>query len=278
MDLADPLLTVPETQTPRVRSGWQWILEDQFSSMKRRKIKEYLEILENNLFSWKYKDGGGASRLRRAALPVPLHTAPMCGDNGYFTCDRGWLMSWPQWISTLAQSLPIRHHSLGLTGSQMREKEVSRWMSIYVLKTLIGDQREPLRAARDDFENSHKWCALTPDPGPTVNVPGNDLFWRYWRYLESYLKSGCHGSCRQKIHQKMELAEWLVILIFKWKLRQFGETLRKTRQILENDETLRKTGIMQGIPALHDYQCIFASLLIWMWETLIFWLETSRLW
>jgi len=46
--------------------------------------------------------------------------------------------------------------------------------------------------------------------------------WRYWRYLESYLKSGCHGSCRQK----MELAEWLVILIFKWKLRQFGETLR----------------------------------------------------
>ena len=77
------------------------------------------------------------------------------------------------------------------------------------------------------------------------------------------MKSGCHGSRRQKIHQKMELAEWLVILIFKWKLRQFGETLRKTRQILENDETLRKTGIMQGIPALHDYQWIFASLLIW---------------
>jgi len=33
---------------------------------------------------------------------------------------------------------------------------VSRWMSIYVLKTLIGDQREPLRAARNDLETSHK--------------------------------------------------------------------------------------------------------------------------
>jgi len=119
---------------------------------------------------------------------VILHTAPMCGDNGYFTCDRGWLMSWPQWISTLVQSLPIRHHSLGLTGSQMREKEdngekmeseanfmelkekiysrvfyaVSRWMSIYVLKTLIGDQREPLRAARNDFDNLAQMMCLDP--------------------------------------------------------------------------------------------------------------------
>jgi len=142
-------------------------------------------------FCWKIICSHGNRRWRRSVLPqaggapCPTFTRQgeqWHGDNGYFTCDRGWLMSWPQWISTLVQSLPIRHHSLGLTGSQMREQEdngekmeseanfmelkekiysrvfyaVSRWMSIYVLKTLIGDQREPLRAARDDFENSHK--------------------------------------------------------------------------------------------------------------------------
>ena len=69
-------------------------------------------------FCWKIICSHGNRRWRRSVLPqaggapcptftsqgeqcqwdghmVILHTAPMCGDNGYFTCDRGWPMSWP---------------------------------------------------------------------------------------------------------------------------------------------------------------------------------------
>jgi len=128
---------------------------------------------------------------------------------------------------------------------------------------------------RDSNTKSEIWMAM--DIGRSSLISGTeknqrisgDFCWkiicshgnRRWR--RSVLPQAGGAPCPTFTSQG-EQCQWLVILIFKWKLRQFGETLRKTRQILENDETLRKTGIMQGIPALHDYQWIFASLLIWM--------------
>jgi len=142
MDLADPLLTVPETHTPRVGSGWQWILEDHLSSMKTEKNQRI-----SGDFCWKIICSHGNRRWRRSVLPqaggapCPTFTRQgeqWHGDNGYSTCDRRWLMSWPQWISTLVQSLPFRHHSLGWTGSQMREQEDNGkngiWSKLYGIK------------------------------------------------------------------------------------------------------------------------------------------------
>jgi len=42
-------------------------------------------------------------------------------------------------------------------------------------------------------------------------------------------------------------AEWLVILIFGWKLRQFGETLKKYRDKFWRMMRHSETGIIQGI-------------------------------
>ena len=122
------------------------------------------------------------------------------------------------------------------------------------LCALTGDRREPLRGGWKLFGKLFaQGCALDSRPTKRWACVGD-----IWRFLEIF---GVpfhiwlpwlllpEDPWDTEVRVAVEVAEWLVILIFgKWKLRQFGETLRKSRQIKENgwkDETL-KTRNNQG--------------------------------
>lgn len=143
----------------------------------------------NNLYSWNIENGGAAFRLRRLCIPLSLLKVIVADDlvvaaytgqlrpltqadneQSYLPAQHrpGWHHS-PGWLQVVVGGDRSQGNILIRSKTRLKEKNFTRVfthiyesISIYVLKTLIGDRRsEPLRAARNDLEN------LIHDPGPT---------------------------------------------------------------------------------------------------------------